>query len=451
MTESRILNEDQRAILDQTDHDESTGLSLYHYKIGFPYTGDLAEWGRIRGIVVGRENKILYEFFPKHTEWSAGDATHRPISENVQDYDVFLAVEGALLRLFYHDGRWFLTTNRRLDAFQSRWSSKYSFGEMFEYALKHMFPEKVDEGVIPYFYSTLDPSMRYTFLIRFNNDNRIVCRVQNIELKDRLIFLGVFREGSSVLEHAHDQFNDHPTLSRLGRQKWLSSAGNARDSFGEWENYILQHIDPLEYPGVILIHKTVNRQLKIVHPRYAELAWLRGNQPNLAIRYLELRERPEDLEKFVRLYNRHSRMFHQLEEMIKETARRINFWYAERHVHNRFVSVPFPEYNIMKKCHQWYLEDPQNRRVYIRIVTEFLNRESPLSLYRILNRMRQDARRSSGDTTTVGMGRWIPSHKRIIRHPPPQTIEVHPPIETLNPPASTNTDMNQVIDSELTT
>lgn len=435
----KTLNSDQRSILERTDHDDETGLSLFHYKQGVIYEGDLKECGRIRGAVVNNDNEIVYEFFPKHIEWIAGLGSQGGEDDIgcLEDYNVFTAIEAALIRVFHYNGKWFLSTNRRLDAFQSRWSSKYSFGEMFEYTLRHMFPNQT-HCVLQYFFSSLDPLVQYVFLLRLNSDNRIVCRVHNIDLQDRLVFVGVFREDQPVIEHVQHLYLDHPVLSRFGRQKIVSpdslglSDSTYPKTFEAWETYVINHIDPMESPGLILIHKTINRQIKIIHPRYADLVKLRGNQPNLVLRYLELRNMSthDDLQNYIKLYERNTRIFHQTEQMLMEIARRINFWYTERYVHNRFVSVPFPEYSIMKKCHQWYMEDPQNRRVYIRVVTDFLNKESPLSLYRMINRVRQENHRP------ITGFRSQPVRKRIISRRPMTTdiVEAPPSSPISNPP-----------------
>ncbi|NDG32425.1 hypothetical protein EB118_20415, partial [bacterium] len=43
--------------------------------------------------------------------------------------------EGALIRMFYYKNKWYLSTNRKLDAYRSKWASKESFGSYFFKAL----------------------------------------------------------------------------------------------------------------------------------------------------------------------------------------------------------------------------------------------------------------------------------------------------------------------------
>jgi hypothetical protein len=102
--------------------------------------------------------------------------------------------------MFYFAGKWYLSTNRKLDAFRSKWASKESFGSFFKKALEYEFennerlrssvdynPEKDD--AIERFQSVLDTSKQYMFLLLNNNENRIVCSVQE---KPTIFHVGTF-------------------------------------------------------------------------------------------------------------------------------------------------------------------------------------------------------------------------------------------------------------------
>lgn len=414
----RVLTKEQKEKMDCTDFDHALGIGLYHHT----HSERVQEEPEIlhRGLVVNKEEEILYEFLPMHQEIVIQDVSLlEGIPEDVGSFDIFKAVEGCLLRVFHYGGKWLVTTNRRLDAFQSRWSSKYSFGDLMVYTLQHLFPDK-KEDVLHYFLNSLDPTLRYVFMTRFNNDNRIVCRVQDVEVKNRLLFIGYYKnaEADQAAETAeavdavdavstddndsdqrmilaYDKMLDHEVLGKLGRQPPLVE-DPMPSTAEDLARYVLEKVDVQKSPGLILFHKTRNIQIKLVNPSYAYLAGLRGNQSNIALRYLELRAardhnpEHEDIQAFMKLYDRSTRMFQNIEEGLAEAARKISFYYTERFVHNRFISVPFPEYSIMKKCHQWYLQDVSNRRVYLRVVLDFLKRESPLFLYRLVHRLRHN-------------------------------------------------------------
>lgn len=369
-----VLDDGTLSLMERADENED--LALYHWKEGAP--DSMRHW---RGVILEKNTgRVVAGCLPNHEEVIAGaDGNDIDLSE----YDAFTAIEGALLRIFHHKGKWQISTNRKLDAFNSRWSSKHSFGDMFVYTLRQLLGAR-DEGTFDYFCSSLDKDLVYVFMIRFNNDNRIVCRVHDIPVSDRIVFVGIFRE--EKLELVHNSFMDHGILNRVGRQ-----TPHPPMTLAEAEAKVLESIDPMTSPGLFFFHRTENKQVKVVHPKHHELAQVRGNQPNLLLRYMELRKGdPQVFETFKKLYPRSAPVFDQMEATLEGVARKINFWYNERYIHSRYVSVPYPEFIIMKKCHQWYLEDPVNRRIFIRVVSDFINREEPLFLFRIINRYRKE-------------------------------------------------------------
>ena len=67
---------------------------------------------------------------------------------NISDlsrYRFFDSHEGALLRVFYWQNKWYISTHRKLDAFRSKWASKLSFGEMFKSAIEYQYENQDSE------------------------------------------------------------------------------------------------------------------------------------------------------------------------------------------------------------------------------------------------------------------------------------------------------------------
>jgi hypothetical protein len=67
-----------------------------------------------------------------------------------------LSYTGALVRLYFYDGVWNLSTHNKIDAFQSYWNNDKSFGEIF---VEHM-------GDIDAFAERLDRKLVYTYIVR---------------------------------------------------------------------------------------------------------------------------------------------------------------------------------------------------------------------------------------------------------------------------------------------
>ena len=102
----------------------------------------------------------------------------------MNDCAFYDAHEGTLIRMFYFQDRWFISTHRKLNAFRSKWASRESFGTAFKRALEHEVDKNEelrsviqdgDEGLLERFQNTLDKTKQYMFLIRNSAENRIVC------------------------------------------------------------------------------------------------------------------------------------------------------------------------------------------------------------------------------------------------------------------------------------
>jgi hypothetical protein len=90
-----------------------------------------------RGIAFSGE-ELIFKGFPytyEYTQKKNHDAINNLLSNNLCSiYDSF---EGTLLRMFCYNNKWYLSTNRKLDANKSKWGSKTTFGEYFKQALEY--------------------------------------------------------------------------------------------------------------------------------------------------------------------------------------------------------------------------------------------------------------------------------------------------------------------------
>jgi hypothetical protein len=84
------------------------------------------ELKKVRGWVQEIDtNKVLFETFPFTEQYDTSEDINKVLGENVnEDWDVYYSVEGTLLRVFWYKDRWYISTNKKLNAFKSRWSSR---------------------------------------------------------------------------------------------------------------------------------------------------------------------------------------------------------------------------------------------------------------------------------------------------------------------------------------
>ena len=329
-----------------------------------------------RGLVYDKNTSdILIPSFAYTDVYTMDDEEKiKDILQDFHDWNFFYSLEATLLRVFYHEGSWHIITNKKLDAFRSRWSCRETFGQLFKDALCKLF-HKESADVLEWFYQLLDKEKIYCFLIKSNSENRIVCHYK----KDPIVYLGTLRKGGEFIHESG--LPDIPEF-----QSFSTPAGVVVNDMTELGDAV-NNVNCFEYQGVIVMHKSKNRQIKIMNDEYKELFELRNNNPNLRFRYLELRHDPIMVKKFYKLYPKYADIFDTYEDALHRIARIIYQFYVSRYIKNQFVTLPKEEFLVMKKCHDWYLQDRLNNKIFSKVVFEFLSQESPLNLYKMIRRL----------------------------------------------------------------
>lgn len=354
-----------------TDVDETTNLEQFCY---VDCNNDSpAELKNCRGVVFDGENLVL-QAFPYTTEYTTDSSELKDI--DVSQYRFFDAYEGALLRIFNHYGKWFLTTHRKLNAFKSRWASKESYGLHFKRALgAEMFRNnnlkaalKRSPNIIQNLYDILNSSKQYMFLVLNNKDNRIVCLPPE---NPQLYHVGTFVNGKLDLD-------EKIPISKPTEHKFKN--------LEELQQYV-NNIDYTQLQGVIGFGPN-NSQLKVFHPEYSRLFKLRGNEPSVRFRYLQVRLDEKTTDQLYELYPEFSEDFDYYEYALSEIAKFIYHSYVQRYIHKAYVNVPQNEYRVMRMCHEWHCQDRPNNKISLDKVVEIMDQQSPTSLNHMIRRWR---------------------------------------------------------------
>lgn len=355
--------------------DSNGKLSIYNYtNCDNGSTDDIKS---TRGVVKNIDNEVVVKTFGYTDEYLVDQVEEiRNRIQNLEDWDMQYSLEGTLLRVFYFDGEWYISTHKKLNAFKSRWSCRETFGEIFRKGVHELFADQAErDDVLAEFLDHLDQDRIFLFLLRSNQENRIVCQTHFVKKNEKIIYVGSFDK--------QGQFH----INRGGQEGWLGKVACpyflSANSLEEVLTMVEQ-VNYFEYQGVIFFHKHRPDQFKVVHPKYHELYQLRDNNPNLRFRYLELRNDPEKVKQLYALYPRSADIFDEYENMLYKIARMIYHYYVSRYIKNRYITLPREEYLIMKKCHDWYLSDRQNNRIFTAKIMEFLSEEPPLNLYKMI-------------------------------------------------------------------
>lgn len=351
--------------------DKDDELEVYHY---INCTNDSDEdTKKCRGLVF-KDDELVLQSFPYTEEYVVPHDTEKIMSykSEFEHIKFFQAIEGALIRIFYYNNKWYISTHRKLNAFKTKWSSRDSFGQLFLNALEHeyenndYFKNKVgdnDDGIFTKLVNTLDKDCQYMFIVKNTGDNCIVCE----ETDDNLFFVGRYK--NNELEFTDD----------IGIKYPIELSFNSLDEMVEY----VKNVNERQTPGVMMFLPD-NKQAKVVNSEYKLLFDTRGNQSSIKYRYLQLRMNEDDVSRLCYLYPRHQNVFDDYENILYDKAKEIYDSYVKRFIKKEYITLPKSDYEIMRVAHNWHLEDRSKNRISLNKVVDILNTQTPTILNRII-------------------------------------------------------------------
>jgi hypothetical protein len=369
-----VLNESKIRLVDK---DEETGLDLFCY---IRCSNDEVDFiKQCRGLVY-HGDKLIMKAFSYTSEYAHDEIeTINTVLSDFDKYTFYKAYEGALIRMFYFGNRWYVSTHRKLNAFRSKWASKESFGILFKKALEceneinKNFRDRIknmsEDNILEKFQSTLDKEKQYMFLLRNNVDNRIVSQPPS-PFETRLYHVGTFVNSELTLNE--NVGISHPEKVSFTNVKQLSE-------------YISTNINPKSHQGIVCFGPN-NYQVKVLHRDYLEMSRVRGNEPSIKFRYLQVRMNKKLTELLYELYPEQKTVFDEYERIIYDIANGIYKAYVQRFIKKNYITVPVEEYQVVKACHSWHLSDKENNRISLERVIKTLNEQSATNINHMIHR-----------------------------------------------------------------
>lgn len=356
-----------------------------------------------RGVVFNKNN-LISKNFSYTTNYTEED--HEEISSLNLDLSLckfYTSYEGCVIKMFYFNDKWFVSTNRKLDCFSSKWASKTSFGDFFVEALTYQFEnnERLRENVpfekglhnpIEVFSRcVLDKTKQYVFLLLNNSENRIV----NESPENPTVFhVGTFtnNNGEFVLSMDEDIYIPYPEEHTF-------------KDLQEIYNYVYT-IDYQKTQGIVIFAPN-NVQYKILNTEYKKLENVRGNEPSINYRYLQVRMDNSKIESLKKLYPSHLPIFEEYENYLYDTAKFIYKSYVDRFINKQTVTIPKEEYRIMSSAHTWYQSDRETNRISLNKVIQIMNEQQPTLLNSIIRRIKLEKKKKLNENNTK-------EHKRLL-------------------------------------
>ena len=269
-------------------HDCNEDLDLFCSK--YSSKDDLEFIKKCRGIIIPKYmNNPIVNAYNHNDEYSAGDrkAIKKLLDYRINECEYYHSIEGCLIRLFYYNEKWYMSTHRKLDAFKCNWVDKTTYGSIFIACMN----EKYENFDLDDFYSTLDISLIYTFLLSNNKSNRIVCDAVD---KPTIYFTGVFKKNSSIPNMKYDLVYRDIPISKPTRIIF--------DNYEQLCDYIENDINYKKLQGIIVYDNILGKQYKILNSKYSDYFSVRGNEMSIMFRYIQIINDDEQVKKLFELY-----------------------------------------------------------------------------------------------------------------------------------------------------
>lgn len=357
--------------------DENDQLVMYHFKRNVEYEPDVP---LVKGIVVNKsDNSVVCSTSFHSNEYDVDVVSEDNDIPNINwDNSIIMnAEEGCLIRVYFYNDLWYVSTHRKLDANTSCWGCKYSFRTLFDWALMEYFGES---NIQTDFFDKLDKTLVYTFLLRNNHSNRIVCNAPS-EDEPLIYFTGYYTNTSKlpsfVLKDTQSPVFEIPFI------KLHCDFSSKKE--------LLDYVKMMSYKkhqGVLVFNCENNDKLsvfKILCPFYSKFKNIRDNCSDLVFRYAHLRMDKNNVEDLRMLFPSYSHDFAMFENALTKISFYIANQYINRYVKKQYAMVTPLQYKITKKLREWYFQNPIENRVNSLVVSNFINKESPVYVYKLVN------------------------------------------------------------------
>lgn len=272
-------------------------------------------------IVCSNEDKII-------------DLTLEKARELVNSSNVFrteYCEDGTVIRLYFHNNKWNTATTKCLDARNSFWSSHKTFDELFW------------EVFDPFYLSALDTKCTYIFIL-LHTENRIVARHRY----NCLTFISCINNETGAINYKNI-FKDSKNIKRplVINDDPKKIVQDIKAYFNPQKRGILFKVKD---PNTLAI-----TTYKLDFEEYAVVKKIRGNVPQIRMRYLELLNDIESSKLLKYYFNESKFVFDFVEHSLTNLSKEIHQLYMESHVkHTIKIDETHPFHRTLRQLHAQY-------------------------------------------------------------------------------------------------
>jgi hypothetical protein len=317
------------------------------YKYNHPVSPDFYKY---RSIIAMGPSVVCFSP-PKSMTYSEFCDTHS--DKNIVSEEF---VEGTMVNVFWDGNDWRKTTKSKMDAKCVFFDTNGEFCQLFEDALQSA---NLDLNV-------LNKSYCYSFVMQHPR-NRLVTAFTEIKL---YLISAYYIENSSVDTTV-------TTIDAIRSDPMWESTRVQFPAVLDWD--LRKPIENMPYTmmGVSFKEPISGDRCKLRNPAFEYVRHLRGNQPKLSYRYLELRKMGKVVE-FLKFYPEHSNQFRHYQTNLHQYTNNLYNMYVNIFI-KKLVQLDqvhrIPYQISLKQLHYHYrtILVPQNKFVTLQTVIEYIN------------------------------------------------------------------------------
>lgn len=275
----------------------------------------------VQGNILDENQQIICKGLPISKELLSWEN----IVEKYQEQKYFIRpfYEGSLLRVFHYSDKWNIATSRKLDAFQSKWGSLTSFGELFQNFLKKEYMMSLED-----FFNSLKTEFVYYFL--FTSES--VFYIHPSSSSSLKLFFILNKNGERVTsEKEFVPYIEYLSFDSI-HQKYLNN----------------------ELLGVVLENES--ERYTLFSQNYEKRKKLYGTKKYLAQRILELLENNAERTEYTQYFPEAKKYFQMVEFELRYFCKKVHKTYMQRYIQKNFVEVEPAVNHFVKLLHANYKE-----------------------------------------------------------------------------------------------
>ena len=271
-------------------------------------------------------------------------------------------IDGTYVKLYYdtskgpEKSKWCLATNRCIDAKKARWSSFKTFFDYFQEA------SNSENSILDY--ALLDTKHTYLFVVCHPESRIVRCYTTPM-----IYHVGTYDTSSAGCPEIDEDINiPKPPVVDTTKYESLSQLVEYTNTL-DWQDpgFVVKWTDDAGTP-----HRS-----KIRNSKYESVNALRGNNPNVALHYLNLRSDTENPQPFME-FTKYFPEYGMIEDSINMLARYLHQLYMSYYVNKTIQVVPDRiSWKILSQLHTSYIRSrvPTTLDVVQNIVRSLPNEE----------------------------------------------------------------------------